>query len=243
MYYYPKDRQASIEWRNSRIVFYLIMGALISTTLVYAVVMTTFGHQSHAVVIFAYFLGTFFMTVRYSYVGVYPVSYVRVQLLLSLSSFCFTLHLGYFACTVALFQYLPQIYKTWRTQSIGSLSIVSMCIQTPGALLIVYTQIQQPHSDYTTWLPTFAAAVLQGILLMMCLFLQYYCPRSSHPLEEMASFDDYDNGKNSETSAFEGKLPLVSNIDSQKSSSSELNAASTEDPYKLEVKPLIRSHK
>ena len=63
MYYYPKDRRASIEWRNSRIVFYFIMGALISTALVYAVVMTTFGYQSHAVVIFAYFLGTFFMTV------------------------------------------------------------------------------------------------------------------------------------------------------------------------------------
>lgn len=81
---------------------------------------------------------------------------------------------GFFAMAVVLFQYAPQIYKTWDSRSIGSLSILSMCIQTPGALLLVYMQYIQPNSDYTTWLPTLIAAILQGFLLLLCLYYQYF---------------------------------------------------------------------
>ena len=207
MCFYPKDRRSSVEWRNSRIVFYVIMGSLISTTLVYSVLLTTFDHTEQPVIIFAHFL-------------------------------------GYFACTVALFQYLPQIYKTWRTQSVGSLSIVSMSIQTPGALMIVYTQIVQPNSDYTTWLPTLAAAILQGILLVMCLYLQYYCRRSTHHLEELSIPYGSENLKVVSGSGSQAvPEPLTIQIDSQRSSISELNSALGEDASRLEVKPLIKSSK
>lgn len=45
--------------------------------------------------------------------------------------------LGIFSATVAVVQYLPQLIYTWHSKLVGALSIPMMCIQTPGAALMV----------------------------------------------------------------------------------------------------------
>jgi uncharacterized protein with PQ loop repeat len=190
------------------------MGFLLSSTLVYGMLISSFQYSEAPVRIFAYIL-------------------------------------SYFACIVVLFQYFPQIYKTWSSKSIGSLSIMSMCIQTPGALMIVRAQILQPNSDYTSWLPTLAAAILQGMLLLMCLYLKFICKHQPN-LEEMPpatplpskNFQKHADFMPKEDPAlFDGHIAIHALIpsisESQHSSTSEL-LSGTDDPGLLEVKPLIK---
>lgn len=45
--------------------------------------------------------------------------------------------LGVTSAGLAVIQYLPQLYKTYRIKLVGAISIPMMCIQTPGAVLMV----------------------------------------------------------------------------------------------------------
>lgn len=45
--------------------------------------------------------------------------------------------LGLTSAALAVIQYAPQIYTTWKLKLVGALSIPMMCIQTPGAILMV----------------------------------------------------------------------------------------------------------
>ena len=45
--------------------------------------------------------------------------------------------LGVTSTLLAAFQYLPQIFHTYRHKLVGALSIPMMLIQTPGAILMV----------------------------------------------------------------------------------------------------------
>ena len=45
--------------------------------------------------------------------------------------------LGVSSTLLAAFQYFPQIVHTYRHKVVGALSIPMMCIQTPGAILMV----------------------------------------------------------------------------------------------------------
>lgn len=47
--------------------------------------------------------------------------------------------LGLTSSSLALIQYAPQLWYTYRTKLVGALSIPSMCIQSPGAALMVWT--------------------------------------------------------------------------------------------------------
>lgn len=81
--------------------------------------------------------------------------------------------LGYLASICATVQYLPQIQKTWRMQSPGSLSITMMSIQTPGTLIFIYVLTRREGIHYTTWLPFAVAASLQGVVLCLCIYFEY----------------------------------------------------------------------
>ncbi len=50
-----------------------------------------------------------------------------------------TTFLGLCSTSLALIQYTPQLIHTYRTKLVGALSIPAMCIQSPGAALMVYT--------------------------------------------------------------------------------------------------------
>ncbi|GJE93659.1 PQ-loop repeat-containing protein [Phanerochaete sordida] len=77
--------------------------------------------------------------------------------------------LGVTSTILAAFQYLPQIVHTYRHKLVGALSIPMMCIQTPGAILMVLSIALRPATNWTTWCPYAAAGILQGTLLVMCI--------------------------------------------------------------------------
>ncbi|KAI0088322.1 hypothetical protein BDY19DRAFT_994229 [Irpex rosettiformis] len=77
--------------------------------------------------------------------------------------------LGVSSTMLAAFQYFPQIVHTYRHKVVGALSIPMMCIQTPGAILMVTSIAIRPGTNWTTWSPYAAAGILQGILLVMCI--------------------------------------------------------------------------
>jgi len=89
-------------------------------------------------------------------------------------------HLGTWAntlgllCTIlASIQYLPQIYTTYRLKHIGSLSIGTMVIQTPGAFILATSlAVRLGKEGWSAWLVYVVTGVLQGCLLVMAVVFE-----------------------------------------------------------------------
>ncbi|CDH59460.1 hypothetical protein AGABI1DRAFT_63949 [Lichtheimia corymbifera JMRC:FSU:9682] len=77
--------------------------------------------------------------------------------------------LGILSMILASFQYLPQIWKTWKRKSVGALSIPMMLLQTPGSALFVYSLAVRPGTNWTAWITYLVTGCLQGTLLVMCI--------------------------------------------------------------------------
>ena len=72
---------------------------------------------------------------------------------------------------LAAVQYLPQIYTTFVLQSVGSLSIPMMCIQTPGSFVWATSlAVRFGASGWSTWGLLLVTGTLQAILLGMGLY-------------------------------------------------------------------------
>lgn len=81
--------------------------------------------------------------------------------------------LGVLSAIFSLVQYVPQLYKTWKTRQIGSLSVPALIIQTPGSFLVCYSLMRRPTSNVTTWIGMLISAALQALLLFICIRLYY----------------------------------------------------------------------
>ena len=77
--------------------------------------------------------------------------------------------LGVAGMLLAMFQYLPQIAHTARARLVRSLSIPTMCVQVPGSLLFIYALAERDGINWSSLLPYVVAAVLQGVLLVLCI--------------------------------------------------------------------------
>ncbi|ORY93205.1 hypothetical protein BCR43DRAFT_552653 [Syncephalastrum racemosum] len=94
--------------------------------------------------------------------------------------------LGVLSMVLASFQYIPQIYTTWRRKTVGALSIPMMLLQTPGktltsmekimltksytgSALFVYSLAVRPGTNWTAWITYLVTGLLQGTLLVMCI--------------------------------------------------------------------------
>ncbi|KAJ1908734.1 hypothetical protein IWQ60_011558 [Tieghemiomyces parasiticus] len=77
--------------------------------------------------------------------------------------------LGIFSMVLACMQFFPQIYKTWCRKSVGALSIPMMLMQTPGGFLFAYSIYVRPGVNWTSWITYLMSAILQGILLTICI--------------------------------------------------------------------------
>lgn len=81
--------------------------------------------------------------------------------------------LGAIASLLAMIQYVPQIWYTYRLGSIKSLSIITMLIQVPGAFLFAFSLWQRVGWEgWSTWLVYVITGILQGILLGLA--INYY---------------------------------------------------------------------
>lgn len=111
----------------------------------------------------------------YHWVGIYLVFCVVVSVGMTVLGFSlvpFANALGIVSTSMALVQFFPQLLTTYRAQHAGTLSIPSMLIQTPGGLFWSWSLWAQPNSSWSTYLPFLTSALLQGTLLMMCLYFQ-----------------------------------------------------------------------
>ena len=96
--------------------------------------------------------------------------------------------LGVFAAILSSIQYFPQIYTTFRLRCVGSLSIPTMCIQTPGSLVWAGSLAARLGKEgWSTWGVYVVTACLQGTLLVMAVYFEYFGPKkkeSHHHGEE-----------------------------------------------------------
>ncbi|KAH9968016.1 hypothetical protein BC827DRAFT_1169763 [Russula dissimulans] len=77
--------------------------------------------------------------------------------------------LGVSSAVLAALQYTPQIAHTYRRKLVGALSIPMMLIQTPGGFIMVLSIMIRPGTNWTSWIMFLVAAIMQGILLVMCI--------------------------------------------------------------------------
>lgn len=80
--------------------------------------------------------------------------------------------LGVLGAVLAGLQYFPQIYTTTHLKHVGSLSIPMMLIQTPGGFLWSASLAMRKDTIWSSWLPYFTAACLQGILLVIACYYE-----------------------------------------------------------------------
>ncbi|EGC28566.1 hypothetical protein DICPUDRAFT_90885 [Dictyostelium purpureum] len=76
---------------------------------------------------------------------------------------------GIFAMVLVFLQWIPQIYTTIIANEIGSLSLVSVCIQAPGAFLVMYFQIDSKQ-NWSTWVPYLATGIQMIVLIVICVY-------------------------------------------------------------------------
>ncbi|KAJ5648266.1 hypothetical protein N7490_004638 [Penicillium lividum] len=89
--------------------------------------------------------------------------------------------LGVLSAILASIQYFPQIYTTFRLRCVGSLSIPMMCIQTPGSLIWAASlAAREGVKGWSIWGVLVVTACLQGTLLVMAIYFEYFAPDSKH---------------------------------------------------------------
>ena len=88
---------------------------------------------------------------------------------------------GVLATILAAIQFLPQIYTTWHLQTVGSLSIPMMCIQTPGSFVWVGSLAARLGlAGWSTWGIYLVTGCLQGSLLIMGVWFELRDRRSKN---------------------------------------------------------------
>eukprot|EP01089_Gocevia_fonbrunei_P018240 TRINITY_DN6122_c0_g1_i2.p1 TRINITY_DN6122_c0_g1~~TRINITY_DN6122_c0_g1_i2.p1 ORF type:complete len:328 (-),score=21.74 TRINITY_DN6122_c0_g1_i2:3-986(-) len=62
-------------------------------------------------------------------------------------------------------QWTPQIISTFRLKAVGSYSLLTLAIQAPGTLVVVYFLLFLSNEDISTWLAYLTAGIQQFVLL------------------------------------------------------------------------------
>ena len=114
-----------------------------------------------AIAVLAVSLSFFVFVILGSLVFIYPAhAHVRA----------WTNSLGLLGTTLAAIQYIPQIITTWKRQSVGSLSVPMMCIQTPGSFVFAASLAARlGPGGWSAWGLFILTGCLQGCLLGMSL--------------------------------------------------------------------------
>jgi len=76
----------------------------------------------------------------------------------------------------AVFQFFanfPQIVLTYQKKELGSFSLITLILQTPGNFLIAYYQFVQAPYKVGMWLCFFVGAILGLVLCIECLYYEW----------------------------------------------------------------------
>eukprot|EP00761_Pharyngomonas_kirbyi_P000570 gb/GECH01000570.1/.p1 GENE.gb/GECH01000570.1/~~gb/GECH01000570.1/.p1 ORF type:complete len:290 (+),score=39.78 gb/GECH01000570.1/:1-870(+) len=77
---------------------------------------------------------------------------------------------GYFASGLSFVQWLPQIYKTYKTKGRGNLSLTTIAIMAPGGAAVTFYLAVIAREHFSTWIAFFTAAIQLLVLLVMLLY-------------------------------------------------------------------------
>ncbi|KAJ5382655.1 hypothetical protein N7517_000566 [Penicillium concentricum] len=110
--------------------------------------------------------------------------------------------LGVLSAVLASIQYFPQIYTTFRLRCVGSLSIPMMCIQTPGSLVWAGSlAARKGWSGWSIWGVLVVTACLQGTLLTMAIYFEYFGSKNKREVGQLADGNEAPNGSGAGESA------------------------------------------
>jgi uncharacterized protein with PQ loop repeat len=116
--------------------------------------------------------------------------------------------LGLISMITASIQFIPQIVKTLRIRQVGSLSIPSMILQTPGSFILVYTLSSRSGNNITNWITYLVTGILQAILLISCLVFKYQERKQRLVSEEFTRLLDEDDDTLTAPSETDGETQL-----------------------------------
>lgn len=91
---------------------------------------------------------------------------------------------GLMSTLLTIIKYVPQIHTTYLLKHPGTLSIGMMCIQTPGGFVFTATLFFTKGSHWSSWVSYFFAAMLQGSLLVLCIYYEYFNRSTGAPQEQ-----------------------------------------------------------
>lgn len=89
---------------------------------------------------------------------------------------------GLLSTAITFVEYIPQLVETYNLKSSGSLSLLMMLVQTPGGFIWTATLIMKPGSSWSSWLPYLVGACLQGSVLALVVYYDYFHTEKSNPL-------------------------------------------------------------
>lgn len=81
---------------------------------------------------------------------------------------------GLMSTLLIFIKYVPQIHTTYKLKHPGTLSVGMMCIQTPGGAIFTATLFFTKGSHWSSWISYVFGVLLQGTLLSMCLYYEYF---------------------------------------------------------------------
>jgi len=77
--------------------------------------------------------------------------------------------LGVSSAILAMVQYFPQFWRTYRVKLVGALSIPMLVMQCPGGLVFAISVARRPGTNWTTWVMYAMSSLMQFLLLSMCI--------------------------------------------------------------------------
>ncbi|KAJ4462463.1 putative PQ loop repeat protein [Paratrimastix pyriformis] len=80
--------------------------------------------------------------------------------------------MGILSVICNIVQWSPQIWKTWRLKSKGSLSIIMLALNTPGSFLILFYLAVIEKNGVFTWISFLAAGSQQLFLLVLVIIFE-----------------------------------------------------------------------
>lgn len=86
---------------------------------------------------------------------------------------------GIMSALLTVVKYVPQIHTTYLLKHPGTLSIGMMCIQTPGGFVFTATLFFTKGSHWSSYVSYLVAALLQGTLLLLCVYYEYFTPSTT----------------------------------------------------------------
>lgn len=106
--------------------------------------------------------------------------------------------LNIFSVLLTSFVWIPQMITTFKTNNVGSLSLISLAIQAPGSLTIFIYQVIINKASWFIGIPYLATSVCQSIVLAIGYFIERRRLRFSQNkvynlYDDIADDSDWDN--------------------------------------------------